>query len=691
MNAKSRDDAAQRRVFHEVRRFVVVALLLLPLLATSRPAQAVDVQSLFGELCQYYVLDSDTCAAKAVLECLTKSGGNLGVMQQCAADYDPEARKFIDIYGAATKPDYVRLIELAGPVIACKLLPPGPPTNILCSAALKPIVTKAFGKAAKIYDAASKGDWLTVIYVVGDPTIACSVAPSFPGKDLTCGAVAQLLVEGGKLLKQGAQAGVDALESGAAALGNLASAGLKGLGLGTAGVAPETTFYANNAKPLLHRRALKAVMATGNSPFLGFDEAMLKQCVSYVSMGAINSSPSDYHVKTCQYRSQQLHNEASALANLVRVAPAAYFENVNATASLLQATNFWSGTAEQFVAGMGKLPRPKWSEEGFKSLPSPFSAVLGNCYANTKAAFPVPIGPPASAWEASLYPPNLWGWVCGSAGNRLALAMSLEKARLTKQVIPLLAGAGCILAKTGDSSLKFDCNNGKALAMCHALLPDANPKTRCRKGASFETMTVAPIQMSGQPVMGVQPPAPSVSRSVIEPVRSPAERAPPVEAIPPLPTVLGAAARPALLNLEAEDSVNAGRVTVTGGRAGVQPMAQFGSGWSGDAQLFWAGASVGAALELTVDVPVAGEYAMEIYVTRAPDYGDVRVSVNGQPMDYPLTLYAPRVMAPIPAQAGRFALRAGPNTIRFDIADKYAASTGYFVGIDRVRFYPTGR
>ena len=680
MNGKTTSGATPGCMIHRMRRIAVAALLLLSLLAVSPRAQAVNVSSLFNELCQYYVLDTDTCSSKAVLECLTKSGGDMNAMQQCAANHDPEARKFIDIFGAATKPDYVRLIELAGPVIACKLLPPGPPANILCSTALKPIVTKAFGKAAKIYDAATKGDWLTVIYVVGDPTIACAVVPDFPGKELTCGAVAQLLVEGGKLLKQGAQAGIDALEGGAEALGSLASSGLESLGLGGAGVAPESIFYAHHARPLLHRRALRAVMATGNPPFLGFDDAVLKQCVSYVSMGAINSSPSDWHVKTCKSRSQQLHDEASALANLVRVAPAAYFENVNASASLLQATNFWSGKAEQFVAVMGKLPRPKWSEEGFKSLPSPFSAVFASCYANTKAAFPVPVGPPASGWEASLLPPNLWGWVCGAAGARLAQAMSLEKTRLTKQVIPLLAGAGCILAKSGDSSLKFDCSNGKALAMCHALLPDANPRTRCRKSASFEAPTVAALQMSAQPLTRVQPPEPAVKLN-----RSAVEAPAPLRAAP------GATARPTLLDIEAEESVNAGRVTVTGGGTHVQPMQQFGSGWSGDSQLFWAGGSVGDALELVVMVPAAGDYAMEVHLTRAPDYGDVRVSVNGRSTGLQISLYSPRVMAPIPAQSGRFALEAGLNTIRFEIAGKSAASSGYFVGIDRVRFSPTGR
>ena len=446
-----------------------------------------------------HVLDSDTCSAEVVIA--VKSGGKMGGMQQCAADYDPKAQKFIDIYGAATKPDYVRLIELAGPVIACKLLPPGPPTDILCSTALKPIITKAFGKAAKIYDAASEGDWLTVIYVVGDPTIACEVVPSFPGKDITCGAVAQVLVAGGKLLKQGAEAGIQALESGVQALGDLASSGLKSLGLGGAGVAPENIYYQNAARPLLHQRALRALVATGKPPFLGFDGEMHKQCVAYVK-GGINSSPSDWHIKTCQYKSQQLHDEATALANLVRVAPAAYFENIHATASLLLATNFWSGKAEQFVTGIRQLPRPKWSEEGFQSLPSPFSAVLGNCYATTRAAFPVPVGPKSKDFLAgALYPPNLWGWVCGSAGMHLSFALGSEKARLTKQVIPLLAGAGCVLAKTGDHSLKFDCNNGKALSMPRAVAV-CELNSRCRQSHVRETDR--PAQITPEPAAGMQ-------------------------------------------------------------------------------------------------------------------------------------------------------------------------------------------
>ncbi|TAK54926.1 MAG: hypothetical protein EPO25_05415 [Gammaproteobacteria bacterium] len=669
MNAGTSADVVPPRTSPALLRLAATVLLLLPLLALSPRAQAVGVQSLINDLCQYYVLDSDTCSAKAVIECLVKSGGNMSGMQQCAADYDPKAQKFIDIYGAATKPDYVRLIELAGPVIACKLLPPGPPTDILCSTALKPIITKAFGKAAKIYDAASKGDWLTVIYVVGDPTIACEVVPAFPGKDITCGAVAQVLVAGGKLLKQGAEAGIAALESGVQALGDLASSGLKSLGLGGAGVAPENIYYQNAARPLLHQRALRALVTTGKPPFLGFDGEMHKQCVAYVKSGLLNSPPSDWNIKTCQHKSQQLHDEATALANLVRVAPGAYFENIHATASLLLATNFWSGKAEQFVTAIRQLPRPKWSEEGFQSLPSPFSAVLGNCYATTRAAFPVPVGPKSKDFLAgALYPPNLWGWVCGSAGIHLSFALASEKERITKQVIPLLAGAGCVLAKTGDHSLKFDCNNGKALALCHALLPQANPNSRCRRSASFQAPTVQRVQMTFQPAATATPP-------VVAPPKRLA-----------MAVAAGALARP--VTIEAEALVRSNAVRVSGGRADAQPMAGFGAGWSAGEQLFWSGGAPGSTLELTFEVPAAGRYSIEMHLTRAPDYGRLGFEIDGEPGGDGFDGFDPAVVPVGPVPLGVFTLATGAHRIRITITGRNRQANGYFAGIDSLRLVP---
>lgn len=182
-------------------------------------------------------------------------------------------------------------------------------------------------------------------------------------------------------------------------------------------------------------------------------------------------------------------------------------------------------------------------------------------------------------------------------------------------------------------------------------------------------------------------PASAAVAKVEQPVAERAAR----PAGPPTAGSAGLQPRATILNIEAEESLRAGRVTVTGGRASVQSMAQFGRGWSGDMQLLWSGAAPGAVLALTVDAPVAGEYAMEVYLARAPDYGDVRATVNGRSTGNTLSRFSPRVGAPSPTQAGRFPLKAGPNAISFEIVGKQNASSGYLVGIDRIRFYPTGR
>jgi hypothetical protein len=159
---------------------------------------------------------------------------------------------------------------------------------------------------------------------------------------------------------------------------------------------------------------------------------------------------------------------------------------------------------------------------------------------------------------------------------------------------------------------------------------------------------------------------------------------------PELARAVAPASQPMLLNVEGEDLVKAVKIQVAGGQVTAQPMAGFGAGWSGDGQLFWSGGAVGAVLDLLVDIPAAATYAMELYPTRAPDYGQVKIQVDGQ--DAPATLdgYSPRVMAPTPRQIGKFALGQGQRKISFMIVGKNRSASGYLVGIDRIRLYPVG-
>ena len=145
-----------------------------------------------------------------------------------------------------------------------------------------------------------------------------------------------------------------------------------------------------------------------------------------------------------------------------------------------------------------------------------------------------------------------------------------------------------------------------------------------------------------------------------------------------------------MFTVEGEDLVKAGKIQTNAGKVVVQPMGGFGPGWSGDAQLFWSGGAVGATLDLTIDVPVAATYAVELYMSRAPDYADFILQVDGKPSNLKLSGFTPTVMAPIPSQVGRFPLQAGARRLSLLITGKYPQGTGYVVGIDRIVFYPSG-
>lgn len=148
--------------------------------------------------------------------------------------------------------------------------------------------------------------------------------------------------------------------------------------------------------------------------------------------------------------------------------------------------------------------------------------------------------------------------------------------------------------------------------------------------------------------------------------------------------------QPMLLEIEGESFVTSGGYQLNGGQARVQQMAGFGSGWGGGAQLFWSGGAPGAVLDLLVNVPAPSMYALEIYMTRAPDFGQVRFEVDGKPSEMTFDGTAPQVMTSGPIQLGKFPLQAGQRRVSLMITGKHAQSTGYYVGVDKLRLYPAG-
>lgn len=143
-----------------------------------------------------------------------------------------------------------------------------------------------------------------------------------------------------------------------------------------------------------------------------------------------------------------------------------------------------------------------------------------------------------------------------------------------------------------------------------------------------------------------------------------------------------------ILNLglyEGESLVKAGNATANGGAVSAQQMSGFGAGWSGDAQLFWGGGKPGAVLDLELDVLDAGNYEIELRMTRAPDFGLLRMQVENKDVTAKFDGYASLVTLSEPISLGTFYLAAGKRKVSFMIEGKNAKSSNYFAGIDYVR------
>ncbi|MDF2440743.1 MAG: hypothetical protein JWN98_1727 [Abditibacteriota bacterium] len=120
----------------------------------------------------------------------------------------------------------------------------------------------------------------------------------------------------------------------------------------------------------------------------------------------------------------------------------------------------------------------------------------------------------------------------------------------------------------------------------------------------------------------------------------------------------------------------------TAGELSFQDMTPFSGSWSELGQLWWQQGTAGARLQLSLPAPATGEYNLTGYFTRAPDYGDFRVLVNGQPVGNVVKGYAAGVEPTGPVSFGRVRLQAGANPIAVEITGKQPLSQGHLVGID---------
>jgi hypothetical protein len=116
-----------------------------------------------------------------------------------------------------------------------------------------------------------------------------------------------------------------------------------------------------------------------------------------------------------------------------------------------------------------------------------------------------------------------------------------------------------------------------------------------------------------------------------------------------------------------------------------QDLQSFGNRWSSDAHLWFRPAEPGSFFTLELPAPAAGRYRLEVFLTKAVDYGRVQVSVDGQNVGPVFDGYNDGVVPSGRIALGEVELGAGPHALKFTVIGKNPRSTGYMVGVDAVR------
>ncbi len=125
----------------------------------------------------------------------------------------------------------------------------------------------------------------------------------------------------------------------------------------------------------------------------------------------------------------------------------------------------------------------------------------------------------------------------------------------------------------------------------------------------------------------------------------------------------------------------------TRGNPHEQDISGFGEEkWSNDTQLWWIDAKPGDILELAVPVAKAGKYAISANLTKARDYGIVKLSLDGESLGAPIDLYNREVVPTGPINLGTHDLSAGERRLKIEITGANpAAVKAYMFGLDYLK------
>ena len=127
-------------------------------------------------------------------------------------------------------------------------------------------------------------------------------------------------------------------------------------------------------------------------------------------------------------------------------------------------------------------------------------------------------------------------------------------------------------------------------------------------------------------------------------------------------------------------------VSKTGGNPAPQGMGGFTTGkWSGKSHLWWTGGKPGNKLTVLIPAASAGRYEVFVAMTKARDYGIMRLAVNGQQVKPDFDLYDPKVIDTGAVSLGEFNLNEGDNVLTIEIVGANSkAVKSYMFGLDYV-------
>lgn len=126
----------------------------------------------------------------------------------------------------------------------------------------------------------------------------------------------------------------------------------------------------------------------------------------------------------------------------------------------------------------------------------------------------------------------------------------------------------------------------------------------------------------------------------------------------------------------------------TGGNVKVQPMTNFGSGWSDNKHLWWTGGQPGDVLTLKLEGITPGAHDLTLFTTTARDYATVKVAINGQLQES--DLFTEQVLPGEPLHFKNVNVSpTEPLQVDIHISGKNSeAVPSYMVGVDRIEIVP---